>query len=330
MKWLLRVREVFKSFYGTYSPYIDGLVKFAVSMAVYMTVIYHTGYNTAVSNPFIAVILGLISAFLPVSAISVITAALLMAEFISVSLELTALTAVMFVFMMLLYFIFKAGDSILMPLVMTVCLWNMSPLVLPIALLINPAQVIVVAFGVLVYGIIIVVRRDLSALAAATSSMSMGGRINLVLSDLFSNTRFLLILAALVLTVLIVTMFKRSKANYAGLVGFVVGNLIYLILFIFGSYILNITFSPVSFAAGFVLGILAGFVILFGVQALDYNRCEEVSFEDDEYCYFVKAVPKASISAAKKTEEIITSVGQDTINVQNLFIRHDEKEGGGR
>ena len=56
-----------------------------------------------------------------------------------------------------------------------------------------------------------------------------------------------------------------------------------------------------------VAAIIIGFVIEFFELGVDYSRTELTQFEDDEYIYYVKAVPKALVSESeKKCKEIYT------------------------
>lgn len=41
-------------------------------------------------------------------------------------------------------------------------------------------------------------------------------------------------------------------------------------------------------------------VLQLTVFSLDYSRTEYVQFEDDEYYYYVKAVPKITIAVSEK------------------------------
>ena len=42
-------------------------------------------------------------------------------------------------------------------------------------------------------------------------------------------------------------------------------------------------------------------IIQFFEFNVDYNRTEKVQFEDDEYYYYVKAVPKVNVSTPERT-----------------------------
>jgi hypothetical protein len=52
---------------------------------------------------------------------------------------------------------------------------------------------------------------------------------------------------------------------------------------------------------GSIVGIVLALVIRFGQGMLDYKHTQRVQFEDDDYYYYVKAVPKIDSEKAKKT-----------------------------
>ena len=52
---------------------------------------------------------------------------------------------------------------------------------------------------------------------------------------------------------------------------------------------------------GNLLAAVVGFVLEFLFMDLDYSRTEYVQFEDDEYFYYVKAVPKKMVTTSEKT-----------------------------
>ena len=64
--------------------------------------------------------------------------------------------------------------------------------------------------------------------------------------------------------------------------------------------LLGISGKTVSVLIGNVISLLIAFVIQFLFFNLDYSRTERLQFEDDEYYYYVKAVPKAVVSGANK------------------------------
>lgn len=65
----------------------------------------------------------------------------------------------------------------------------------------------------------------------------------------------------------------------------------------------------------------AGVVIQFIFMNLDYARTENVQFEDDEYYYYVKAVPKKMIA---KEEKVVKHFG-NTGSLGKKIPRHNQE-----
>lgn len=330
IKALLTVKEVVRSFYGRYDRYVNGLIRFVYALAVYLTILYNAGYNASLSSPFIPVGLALISAFLPLYMTPVLGALYLSVQFLSVSVEIAVVALVFFLVMLLLYFVFRANDGWLMMLTMTLCLWNFPAVLLPAALVANPVETIVVAFGVLIYGLVIAVRKDISVFVTeGATRLTLGARINRLLTDLISDEYFLLLVISLSAAFLLISIIRRSKINHAPLVAVVAGDLLFLISFLLGSYFLDIPIRFLSVAVGFLLNAVISFIMVTLVLSYDYKRTEEVRFEDDDYYYFVKAIPKTAISLKERRVESITkrekpSEETGDIDVKQVFVRRDE------
>ena len=63
-------------------------------------------------------------------------------------------------------------------------------------------------------------------------------------------------------------------------------------------------------AAGVVAAAVIGLILQFFFFNLDYTRTERVQFEDDEYYYYVKAVPKLYVANTEKKVQKFS--GDDT------------------
>ena len=61
-----------------------------------------------------------------------------------------------------------------------------------------------------------------------------------------------------------------------------------------------------SIATSNALVLLLGVVVTLMFRDLDYSRVENVQFEDDEYYYYVTAVPKIRIAEEEKRVKRIT------------------------
>ena len=63
-----------------------------------------------------------------------------------------------------------------------------------------------------------------------------------------------------------------------------------------------------------LLGLAVGFILEFLFFSVDYSRTENMQFEDDEYYYYVKAVPKIGVPVPeKKVTHITEHQTQETV-----------------
>ena len=67
--------------------------------------------------------------------------------------------------------------------------------------------------------------------------------------------------------------------------------------------------------------------VIFG-YAGDYTRVEYAQFEDDDYYYYVKAVPKISIPEADTKVKTFSSVQQTTEEIPEVIVTDAEGQEG--
>ena len=116
---------------------------------------------------------------------------------------------------------------------------------------------------------------------------------------------FTIAIYALALTVVYVV--RKLEFDYS----FEIAALIGVVVSIFGHVLLNSRHElPLGVAATVLYHILSGIlviVIYFFMRVLDYTAVEHVQFEDDDYYYYVKAVPKLSVTELNKNVKHINS-----------------------
>ena len=83
-----------------------------------------------------------------------------------------------------------------------------------------------------------------------------------------------------------------------------------------GYLVLNISGKTLWLLIGSILSMLIGFVLEFLFMNLDYARTERVQFEDDDYYYYVKAVPKKMVAS----KEVTVKHFGNTANILTLNI----------
>ena len=88
--------------------------------------------------------------------------------------------------------------------------------------------------------------------------------------------------------------------DHAWTVAIFAGSLVQVAGLLTGYLVLDIQGRMVPMLVGSVISCILALGIEFIFMDLDYTRTERVQFEDDEYYYFVKAVPKRSVTVTEK------------------------------
>mgnify|MGYP002529554662 FL=1 len=109
-----------------------------------------------------------------------------------------------------------------------------------------------------------------------------------------------LVLAIMVVTLVIVYIIRKMSIEHAWAVAIIFGILFEAVGMIAGDMVLGISGKTITILVGSIISCVIAFVIQFLFFNLDYSRTERLQFEDDEYYYYVKAVPKAIVAGTDK------------------------------
>ena len=107
--------------------------------------------------------------------------------------------------------------------------------------------------------------------------------------------------------ILVAYLIYRSSFEHAWMVSFLVAEFLNIVLFLIGSVTLSIEVSIGSILIESVVGVLIAALLQFWKGIVDYQRTEILQFEDDDYYYYVKAVPKLSVAESNKNVKHINS-----------------------
>ena len=101
------------------------------------------------------------------------------------------------------------------------------------------------------------------------------------------------------------------EIDYAREIAIVTGVLVNLIMMTFGYVMMDINVEYGELIIGSIVAVFVAIILKIFVMTVDYSRSEHLQFEDDEYYYYVKAVPKVSVAVPEKTVKTI-NVRQQT------------------
>jgi uncharacterized phage infection (PIP) family protein YhgE len=105
---------------------------------------------------------------------------------------------------------------------------------------------------------------------------------------------------AFVIVALLVYFIKRMSIDYSSAISIIVGGIVELIIIVCAVFLLDIEgFAPIWLVcACVVISVGIMYILQYFIVAVDYSRTEYTQFEDDDYYYYVKAVPKINLTAS--------------------------------
>jgi hypothetical protein len=142
----------------------------------------------------------------------------------------------------------------------------------------------------------------------------------LVVDAMISNKEILLCLVCFLVTLLIMWRLYHARISYAWQVSIPIAGIAYAVIYLYGGFLLGCNVSVVNVITSFALSVVILEVIQFFRGILDYSRAEDLEYEDDEYHYYVKVVPKITVSE----EEI--NIKKINVQRKSLIRRREKKE----
>jgi hypothetical protein len=315
---LLVFREQIKKFYAKYEIYITPVIKFAAALGVILILNARIGYMSELKNWAIVLVLSLMCSFLPANFIVFVAALVTLGHLYRFSIECAAVALAVFLLLFILYFRFSPKDTAAV-LLTPICFVLKIPYVIPIAvgLLGTPVSAISVTSGVVVYYCI----DYMTGSAAVLNTFEDDGaleKFRYVIDGLLGNKAMFVTIVAFVATIFVVYFIRRLSVDYAWMIAIVTGALLDILILLFGDLMYNIELSIVGLIVGSIVAVLLAKLIEFFAFNVDYSRTELVQFEDDEYYYYVKAVPKNAVATPQKRVK--------TIRVPEKAVRQQKRD----
>lgn len=302
---LLVFREQLKKFYSKYELYITPLCKFLLALVSLLVINSRIGYMSTLKNAAVVLILALLCSFLPINLTIVLAAAVTLAHLYAFSVECAIVALAVFLLLFILYFRFSPKDTLAV-LLTPICFVLKIPYVMPIAvgLIGTPASSVAVASGVIVYYMLAGMNESASVLNTFDAD-GMVDKFRYCIDTLMGNRAMMVAIVAFAATVLVVWFIRRLSIDHAWTIAMITGALLNILILLFGNLMYSTDISIIGLILGSIVSVLLVKVLQFFVFNVDYSRTEMVQFEDDEYYYYVKAVPKNTVATPEKRVKTI-------------------------
>ena len=297
---LLSLKEWLEDLYEKYDTYLLSVGKLLLAFLAFWQINGQMGYMGRLDSVFLVLILALFCSFLPWNAIVLISGGMILAHLYALSLPALVVGGAMTGIVLLLYFGIAPRQGL--ALVLTgVSLSFGVPCLVPMAfgLVGTPLSGVGIAAGtVLYYGLRAVCTADASALAgaegrtAAQETEDLLGQMERMVQAIGQERELILMLIAMIAVLVLVYVIRKMAMKYAWSIGIAAGAGAFLIVTVLGGWTLGLTELILRAIVGTVISVAVASLLELLFFHLDYRHTKKVQFEDDEYYYYVKAVPK--------------------------------------
>ena len=313
MTALLELKQKIKNLYGQHEIYILPVLRCILAFLYFTWINVNMGYMSQLNNIFIVLILALICSILPSGVMIFAGFALMIAHGYALGIEVAGFLLVLILFMLILFLRFSAGTNLV--LVFTPLSFGFSiPALLPIGsgLLSSAVSALPAGCGVVIYYFIRFLKVQHKLLE--NPDVLMADKLKLLADGVVQNWGMWITVVAFVAVILLVNLIRTRSFDYAWRISIVMGGVVYVLIILAGGFYFGLNINIVQTIIYTVVSVVVGLLLEFLVFGGDYSRTERLEYEDDEYYYYVKAVPKAAVATSDRSIKKINAepVKEDT------------------
>ena len=311
MTALLELRQKISEVYGRYEAYVRVCIKCLMAFLIFYLIHRQLANSLQLRALAEISIFTLVAAVVPIGGMSLLVGIFVIIHMVAVSVEAGAITAAFFLLLLLTYFIFKPKQSVLIAVMCLAGMLNVSgAAAIPIGLLCSPLAVIPAAAGIFVSGMILTLRQNSSVLETAATQLTSMEKVAYFVREAWDNERLLLLIAALIITILVVYLIRKLPYSYAWAIAIAAGTACYVLTVLVGNVAFGVTVNLLYLSVSIVSGVLIACALHVFCFLLDGSHTEFLEYEDENYVYYVRAIPKYSVARTEKKVTTITAPGK--------------------
>ena len=295
------IRGRLQELYASHSRIFDKAVQFVVALTAFYLINDNVGFLSMAASPAATLALAVICTFFPPIITVLAATALILVHMYVVSLGVLAVTAMVFLIMYIFYF--RLTPKMAMVVLLTPIAFMLNiPYVIPIAygLAATPVCLVAISCGTIVYYMMDYVKTAASGLEGQGADGIMA-QVSAYVKQVFQSKEMWVVIVAFIICFLLVYTLRRQAMDHAWKISIGAGAVANVILIVIGDIALGVHTSYISLIVGNIAAVLIGLILELFFFSVDYARSENLQYEDDEYYYYVKAVPKLSVATPEKT-----------------------------
>lgn len=304
---ILELRAQVLRFLQKFQLVVEPVIKFIIAFVVFRCINNAIGHQEMLMSLPAELLLALLGTFTPPVLLVLLAAAVSLAHVYVASPLLAIIVAVL---MAILYcFIARfSGKYGYVVLAVPILFLMKIPYVVPIilGLIATPTAIIPAACGIIVYRLFVVI----SSVALVGDTMAIEDILLLyidVIDRLIADKQMLVNIGVFFVIILVMYLIRKLSMEYVFEISIAIGAIVCILGYLIADVVLHTEMNIISMVFGTVGSMLIALVFQFFRLALDYTAVERVQFEDDDYYYYVKAVPKINLTVPKRSVKKISA-----------------------
>lgn len=291
MEQLLNIRQELKNIYKKTDIYLLPALKFALAFLLFFFINKNVGYMEMLNSMFVVVILALVCAIIPLSGTVILGMILIVLHSFGIGVEIGFFALCLYLTLIILFLRFVPKDSIAVLLTPAAFAFNVQA-VIPVCLgMTGKASSALTAVCSIVSCFYI---RQMPAAAEIYASGELSGleQLKELMNKMTLNSELLLYIIVFTAVTLVVYLIRKMLTVYGWLTSALVGTGMYILLMGLGSVVLDLNIDILMMAVGSAAAAFISLVFAFFIISVNYKGSRYLQFEDDDYYYYVKAIPK--------------------------------------
>ena len=292
---MLLVRERLQAFYGRFSVAIKPLGRF-LTMFIALLIVRKSMGVELFSDVLILAVISLVGAWLPTGMNILLVALTTLFNLSALSLEVTLTVGILMIAMFCINYAVRPEMNLLV-LLLPICHFLKIPYaaVLIVGMTGTVLEIIPVMSGTLFYYILTYIGKNANAYSSS-GTLDPLQKFTQLMSGLMNYDEMWLMCITLGVMLVVARAINKLSLDYAKQIAPGAGLAAGLLVSLIGIFSMDIRMSMVALLLGMAGSVLIAYAAQFILLPLNYLQTEYVQFEDDEYYYYVKAVPKMAIS----------------------------------
>ena len=336
---LLEIREVILKAYQKVRFIVNPVVKFLFSLLVFSYINQELGFDARFTKLTVVLALSVISAITPSAILVLLAMGLILLHIYEACNFLALLLLLVFIVLYVALLRFSPKQIIVAVAIPVLARYNLHYCV-PILMgsIANPAAILPTVGGVAIYHILDIVKEP----AAREAELKLEEVVELfteVFDKIMADKPMIITMVVFALVIAAVWFIRRFSFDYAFEISIGAGVMVNILGFLIADLKYDVT---VAVGTLIIMSVISGVIAMlcdYMKRVLDYTAVERVQFEDDDYYYYVKAVPKVNISLREmdikhinrraidgEDYEYEEETEDDDYEPDTPYDRHDEEE----